>query len=218
MSELTSTITSLKTSTLSSDAVEKIEKSVFIELPVDLNPTTEKVSFSIEPTKKRTVVSANIYVTTAGAALVRTPAYVASVRRRRVKAIITQIADLAKHIDRDDFTCFVFPILDSLRKLSLSLFEHERFEGNTLVILRYVSNTLLVPDDERLKEEQPRNVITSVLELLLTADEIDPSIVKKTFRMLHQGGLNPNARVVVDFDTALQTFTSENQQCPTQNT
>src|SRR5947207_381332 len=97
----------------------------------------------IEPSVLPTLITVKSEIAATGAKALRSPAYLASVRRRWARNIAKNVADLEAQALRDDFAVATFPIVTSLRKVLTDILVDAENEGNAREILRRLRDTFL---------------------------------------------------------------------------
>lgn len=140
-------------------------------------------------------------VVTRGAKALRSPQYLATIRRRQAGKTARLIDGLAAHAESEDFAAWTHEALETLRRLIHKLTEAEEFsdpehEGNSCEILRQLRDTFLGTGWERYREPAVRDAAVSILQRLAAAEEVsaeDASSAMDTFLDLH---LNPGAGMI----------------------
>jgi hypothetical protein len=127
----------------------------------------------------------------------RSPTYLATVRRRLTKKIQGQIIDLASHASEDPgFATWTHGILEQLRIAIQKLSDAEEYavpehEGNSCEILRQVRDTLLNDGWMKYREPAVRKITAEILGRLAKADEVTSEDADWAFDQLLDAGLDP---------------------------
>ena len=144
-------------------------------------------------------------VVTRGAKALRSPQYLATIRRRQAGKIARLIAGLAAHAESEDFAAWTHEALEALRRLIHKLTEAEEFsdpehEGNSCEILRQLRDTFLNTGWERYREPAVRNAAVSILQHLAAADEVSANDAYIAMDQLLDLDLNPTVGMVCQDD------------------
>jgi hypothetical protein len=167
----------------------KVQIDVIHEIGSDLVGGTIRQERLVDPSDLPTLVSVASHVVTDTARRMNSPAYLATVRRRKCTKIKNMVASLAKKARRDDFEAFTFKVFEELRELLAQLTDVQR-EGNTREILRQIRDTCLDGGHERYRDAKARDLVASIFERLSEADEVTPEDVDQVWDELHDSGLS----------------------------
>jgi hypothetical protein len=158
------------------------------ELGADLIGDAITRRLVIEPSATRTVVHVESRVVTDTAARMNSPAYLATVRRRRCRKIGKLVAALAKKSRRDDFAAFTFKVVDEIRGLLSELTDVES-EGNTREILRQIRDTFLDGGHDRYRDSKARDLVADIFERLSQFEEVSCDDVDEVWDELNESGI-----------------------------
>lgn len=175
------------------------EVSLYHELGPELENQTAEEVVDIDQTPTRVVFKS--HVITRGAKGLRSPQYLATIRRRGARTIATLIEALGTRARSEDFPVWTHEPLDKLRGLIHTLTEAEEFshpehEGNSSEILRQLRDTFLNTGWERYRESVVRDAAVSILQHLAVADEVSADDASRALDQLLALGLNPTVGVV----------------------
>ncbi|MHC4398609.1 MAG: hypothetical protein ACYTG0_02915 [Planctomycetota bacterium] len=179
-------------STSPSPVVQEVNLNLELGLPLE-DQTAERV-VDIDQAPTRLLVKS--HVRARGAKGLRSPQYLATIRRREAGKIGGLIAELATHEGSEDFVAWTHEPLDELRRLIHRLTEAEEFsnpehEGNSCEILRQLRDTLLNTGWERYQESAVRDAAVKILQHLATADEVSADDAYDAMNQLLDLDLNP---------------------------
>lgn len=146
---------------------------------------TRVVPASLRPT----TINFKSTVLTSGALRLRSPAYMATVRRRRAQSITQQIVDLARHAEADDFSVYTFSVVDALREAILVLLDAES-EGNAREVFRVIRDTFLNGGWNLYRTAIARDAAIGILKDVTVAEDVSPELADCTFTRLADAGLN----------------------------
>ena len=124
----------------------------------------------------------------------RSAAEWATLRRGEIAALAAHVEALPAEMNDDTFASYAEPIESRLREVIQRLGDAERVEGNTLMILDQLLETLL--NDERgraYRREETRAAVVALLNRLATAEKVTPEDARNSYRALKLAGLNPAA-------------------------
>jgi hypothetical protein len=167
-----------------------IEIPLFHELGSDLSSMLAEATRVIPPSKRTVVVKVQSQVVTQGARGGQSPAYSATVRRRKCRELSKSLAGLAAHAGRDDFAVCTHPLVRQIQELLVTLASADG-EGNTREVLRQVRNTLMNGGWNKYREPVVRQTVARVLSTLAEAEEILPSQVDAFSEQLYIADLDP---------------------------
>lgn len=150
---------------------------VYHEFGLELEDRVEARAVEIDPQAPPVRVEFKSHVVFSGRRSLKSPAYLAVVRRREAAKIGRLVADLEQHADGDDFEVWTHEVLGILRRLIRKLSDAEEdveieHEGNSCEILRQLRDTLLNTGWQRYREEDIRSAAVEVLQRLASADEV----------------------------------------------
>jgi hypothetical protein len=164
--------------------------SIVHELGTDLTSEDIKKEAWIEPSTTWTRVSVDSRVEGQTARRMTSPAYLATVRRRRAKLLIGLLTSLEQHEHREDFSICTHPLVEGIRELILTLTDAKE-EGNTREVLRRLRDTFLDGGWDRYRSRESRTVALSILIPLAETEEITPDDATRAFNELFDHGLKP---------------------------
>ena len=141
------------------------------------------------------MVQATFTVATSAARAMTSPNYLGTVRRRKCGKLASQLSALSQYVDRDDFNTFVFPVADEIRQLTKELMLNEKAEGNACAVLHRLRNCFMDGGAARFKRALARDAVVNVLRRLAEEKDIEPEIVRSSFRDLLKAGLRPGLPV-----------------------
>ncbi len=158
--------------------------------------TVEKI-VSIDRTSPPTEIVFRSHVVTSAIRGLKSPAYLASIRRRRSDKIARLILDLENHANESGFAVWTQEPLDELRRLIQELSDAEEYayperEGNSCEVLRQVRDTFLNTGWERYRELAVRTGVSRVLQTLAKEDEITGGHADTVMDTLLDMDLNPS--------------------------
>lgn len=137
----------------------------------------------------------------------RSPEAWAALRRGEAAALAAHVETLPFDLLNDDtFAFYAEPVVSRLRATMNRLGDAERSEGNTLMILDQLLETLL--NDERgrvYRGEQARGTAVALLKKLAAAERVTPVDAQDSYRALKQAGLNPSAPLTLDAEEPPET-------------
>jgi hypothetical protein len=163
---------------------------VIHELGSDLKGGTIESTRLLPPSKRPVMIKVESRVVTEGLQRIQSSEYLATVRRRKSRALRDAIAGLARHAGREDFAVCTYPVLKQVNELLTTLNEASE-EGNTREILRQLRNTLMNGGWSRYRAPEVRRAAVEILNGLAEAEEVLPQRVDESFDRLHASGLNP---------------------------
>ena len=158
----------------------------------------------IDPVSPPTLVRVKSHVIAQGARALRSPQYLATIRRRESGTIAALIKGLAGHADSEDFAAWAHEPLENLRHLIHRLTEAEQFsdeehEGNSCEILRQLRDTFLNMGWERYREHEVRELALEILRRLAESDEVAADDCYSAMDQLLELGLNPAAGTLLHY-------------------
>ena len=174
-----------------------IRRELVHELGADLSDSFMEQTINVAPSYFPTVVQIKSTLRAGGARALRSPAYLASVRRRECGMIGRLIASLAAKADMgDDFIAWTHEPLDRIRRLidklsSAEEYRETEFEGNSCEILRQLRDTFLGNGWKSYRSDSVCATALSVLKHLSTEDEITSNHVYGSLEKLLNAGLSP---------------------------
>ena len=163
------------------DAVKQASISshdIYHEIGPMLQDQTVKKVIPIDRTDPPLEVHVRSHVLTRSTRALRSPAYLATIRRRGAGKIARLVAELEKYADSDDFVAWTHQPLRQLRKLIQKLSDAEEYsdsehEGNSCEILRQLRDTFLNSGWKRYRESGVRDTAVSILRHLAEANQDD---------------------------------------------
>jgi len=182
----------------------RISLDIIHELGRDLSDTYSEKSLTLPASMLPTVVTFKSTVRAANTRALRSPAYLASIRRRETAAISRMIDALPTIADSDqDFLTCVHEPYDHIQKLidTLSSAEDHRdteIEGNSCEILRQIRDTFTGSSWKAYRSRDVCAATLSVLKWLSTEDEITSEFVYRSLEELIAAGLSPATEIPVD--------------------
>jgi hypothetical protein len=179
---------------LESTAAEVHE--VFHEIGTEFTDATVEKTVLIDRTSPPTEIIFRSHVVTSAMRGFKSPAYLASIRRRRSEKIARLIVELEHNADESGFAVWTQKPLDELRRLVQELSEAEEYthpecEGNSCEILRQVRDTFLNSGWERYREPEVRFGVSRIVQTLAEDDEITGDHADNAMDTLLDMGLNP---------------------------
>ncbi len=150
---------------------------VYHEFGSTLDDRVETATFEIDRQAPPDKVVFESHVSFSGRRVLRSPAYLASVRRREAGKIGTLVEALHQHIDKDDFEIWTHQVLERLRKLIRTLSDAEEevdveHEGNSCEVFRQLRDTLLNTGWQRYRKGNVRLGVVKILQHLASAEEV----------------------------------------------
>jgi hypothetical protein len=149
---------------------------VFHELGENLEDGTQQRTVPINQITPPKSIIFRSHVITGGARSLRSPQYLATVRRREAGRIADMIAALARHAPDEHFVVWTHEVLDRTRRLIEQLSHAEEYslehEGNSCEILRQLRDTLLDNGWQRYREATVRDGAIKVLRRLAAAEDV----------------------------------------------
>lgn len=182
-----------------SDYTATQEVNLYHELGPQLENQTAEAVVDIDETPTRVVFKS--HVITRGAKALRSPHYLATIRRRGARMIAALIEALATHVQSEEFAVWTHEPLEKLRGLIYRLTEAEEFsdpehEGNSCEILRQLRDTFLNAGWERYREPAVRDAAVSILQRLAAADEVSADDAYSAMDQLLDLDLDPSVGIV----------------------
>jgi hypothetical protein len=179
-----------------------------VDLYHEIGPQPEDLTIEkdvpIDQVSPPTLVRVKSHVIAHGARALKSPQYLATIRRRESGTIATLIEGLEAHADSEDFGAWTHEPLERLRRLIHKLTEAEQFsdeehEGNSCEILRQLRDTFLNTGWERYREQQVRESGLRILRRLAESDEVSADDCYWTMDELLELGLNPAAGTLLHY-------------------
>lgn len=165
------------TSTAASEypGVQVVE--IYHEIGSHAEDFTSEQLILIDPDMSSTRVLVRSHVIATGAKAMRSPQYLATIRRREVKRIAEMIRALDKRAESDDFVIWTHEPLERVRRLIQKLTDAEQcsdveHEGNSCEILRQLRDTFLNVGWKRYREPVVRKAAVEILTRLAVAEEV----------------------------------------------
>jgi len=148
-----------------------------------------------------TTVHVKSHVIAHGARALRSPQYLATIRRREAQKTAGLIQALADHAESDEFVAWAHKPLERLRALVHRLTEAEEYEcpeheGNSCEILRQLRDTFLNSGWERYREPAVREAAVEILGRLASANEVSADDASQAMDQLLDLGLDPAVGVI----------------------
>ncbi len=175
-----------------------VKREVYHEFGTELEDRVEETTVDIDPESPPAKVEFKSHVLFSGKRALRSPAYLATVRRRGAAKIARLVTELDKHVDSDDFAVWTHEALQELRKLIQTLSDAEqdadpKHEGNSCEILRQLRDTLLNTGWQRYRENQVRRSVVDILNHLAKAnqDDVTPEHADRAMDKLLDLNLDP---------------------------
>lgn len=173
-----------------------ISREICHEFTSVLDDRVEERTVHIDPSAPPVEVKFRSRVIFPGRRTLRSPAYLATVRRREGGRICQLVTDLKQDADKDDFEVWTHEVLGSLRKLIRKLSDAEEdadieHEGNSCEILRQLRDTLLNTGWHRYREQEVRNAVVEILQHLASADEVSSDDAHRAMDNLFDLNLDP---------------------------
>lgn len=153
-----------------------VEYDIYHEFGTNFEDQTQLNVIPIDQTDPPVALLVKSHVVAGGARALRSPAYLATVRRRDAAKIARLIVDLEQHAGTDDFVAWTHEPLEKLRRLIRKLSDAEEFadpehEGNSCEILRQLRDTFLNDGWRRYEEPEVREAAIGILRRLAIADQ-----------------------------------------------
>ena len=175
-------------------------KTVFEEMYHEIGSEPENSTLSliiaIDPAFPPRQVMVKSHVVVSGAKAMRSPAYLATVRRREAALIRRLVLSLKGHRDDPDLTIWTHEPLERLRQLIQKLTEAEEFsnpehEGNACEVLRQLRDTFLDRGWENYRKPGVCDRVAQILKRLAELDEVTADFANTTMDELFEIGLSP---------------------------
>jgi len=184
--------------------------SVYHEIGVQLEDAIIEQNIPIDQASPPTAVLIKSHVLAHGAKAFRSPAHLATIRRRETGKIARLVEDLAARADSEDFVVWTHEPLQKIRGLIHKLTEAEEFsdpehEGNTCEILRQLRDTFLNRGWGRYRERAVRGAAVAILQRLAVADEVSADDAYWAMDQLLELGLNPAAGTLFGYGEEEET-------------
>lgn len=171
-------------------------RDIYHEFGSELEDRVATATVEIDPQAPPVRVEVQSHVLFSGRRVLRSPAYLASVRRREAGRISQLVASLDQHADKDDFEVWTHDVLGTLRRLIRNLSDAEEdadveHEGNSCEILRQLRDTLLNTGWQRYREQDVRKGVVEILKRLASADEVTADDAYRAMDRLLDLNLDP---------------------------
>lgn len=168
------------------------------------NYTAERL-FDIDPSSPPRILRVKSHIFTSGAKALKSPQYLATIRRRETSKISDLIAGLEAHAGSEDFAVWTHEPLEKIRRMIQKLTEAEQHsdpehEGNSCEILRQLRDTFLDNGWKRYREPSVRDLAVEVLRHMSVADEISSEDAYRAMDQFLDAGLDPSAGMVWKHD------------------
>lgn len=172
--------------------------------PQSENYTAERL-VDVDPSSSPTTVLFKSHIITSGAKALKSPQYLATIRRREATRIAGLIAGLEARVDSEDFAVWTHEPLEMIRRIIQKLTEAERHsdpehEGNSCEILRQLRDTFLDNGWKRYRERSVRDLAMGVLRHMSVADEISSEDAYRAMDQFLDAGLDPSVGMVWKHD------------------
>jgi hypothetical protein len=138
------------------------------------------------------------------------PEYLATVRRRKARALCNAVERLSQDAARDDFAVCTYPVLKQVNELLTTLADAST-EGNTREILRQLRNTLMNGGWNGYKDPAARATAVAILNHLAEAEDVLPKEADESFDRLSDVGLDPVGAKLFGGDEEDDTIDGENE-------
>lgn len=170
---------------------------VFHEVGTELTDQVVETTVPIDSSSPPVAIKVRSHLITGAARSLRSPAYLASVRRRKAKKIVHLVRALGQHATKDEFAVWTQEPLEELRRLIEELSDAEEHanpesEGNSCEILRQVRDTFLNCGWECYREHDIRTGVCQILETLTVEDEVTADDADSAMDKLLAMKLNPS--------------------------
>ncbi len=174
------------------------------ELGTSLDDRTVERTAIVSPSVWPTKVIVTSSVVGGGARALKSPGYLATIRRRESGRIAGLIGALGTHANDEDLVVWTHEPLEKLRNLIHRLSEAEEFselehEGNSCEILRQLRDTFLDRGWERYRDAKVRALAVKILQKLASADEVSGDDASQTIDLLLDLGLNPAVGTLLQY-------------------
>jgi hypothetical protein len=179
--------------------VKQVQMTLVHELGADLRGGTAEGVLWVEPSNRPTRVTVKSELVTQGVQALRSPEYMATVRRRQARSLAVAVMALEPHADREDFVTCTFPMLKQINGLLNTLRDAEQ-EGNTREILRELRSSIMNGGWNKYRSPKVRAMAVAILEHLAEAAEVSAKNAHAVFDKLHTLGLDPVGAPVFDSD------------------
>jgi hypothetical protein len=172
-----------------------IFEDVFHEIGRVPEDSTLSVTVPIDVSSPPNQVIVRSHVVATGAVM-RSPQYLATVRRRKASQIAQTILSLKAHRGDPDFTIWTHKPLEVLRQLLQTLTDAEEFvnpehEGNSCEVLRLLRDTFLDGGWEKYRDTEICDRVAQLLKRLAEADEVTGDFANDAIDELLDIGLSP---------------------------
>lgn len=178
------------------DAVE-FTSNITHELGPDLTSAPVERLLRIPPSKRSTLIRVRSTVAAGPAQRMRSPEYVATIRRRKSQAIREQLEALSRHTGRDDFYMAVHPIVERIRDAISYLLDFET-EGNSREILRQLRDSMLDGNWDKYQVPEVRAVALGMISMLADKPEITAKDAFSTVDAFANFGINGPGAILSD--------------------
>lgn len=176
------------TRSVSSVPTNKLSFNHVHELGVDNAGGTIQQTRIIPSSNRSTRIVLTSEMISTPAERMKSPEYLASIRRRTCSKIKEAVVSLAQKSDVDDFEVYTFkPFNDTIELLAR--LSGVQSEGNTREILRQIRDTFFDGGHERYRETEFRDLIAMIFQRLADAIEVTPDDADKTWDALYDHGV-----------------------------
>jgi len=177
-------------------AIVAYDVHVYHELGAQTEAQTVQETVEIDPSPLPSTVHIKSHIIASGTKALKSPQYLATIRRRHTRTIAALIRKLAAHADDQEFPVWTQEPLDRLRRLIQTLSDAEQYstpehEGNSCEILRQLRDTFLNIGWKRYREPQVRSVACRILDRLATVDEVSGEDASWSMDQLLDVNLDP---------------------------
>jgi hypothetical protein len=185
---VTDALTDVRTATPIMPGVRDLRVGITHEIgPTFIGSTTATEQRMVPPSDAPTRITffSNV-VQSSAARTMRSPAYLASVRRRHMKSLAKEIESWGRQVDRLDFAAVTLPVFERLRDLVAKTLIDIDTEGNTREILRRLRDTLLDGGSNHYRRPEVRGAAVQVLQQLGELEEVTPKHVANAVDLLRR--------------------------------
>jgi hypothetical protein len=142
----------------------------------------------IPPSTLPTVVSVKVELVGKTTGNRASPAYMATVRRRKAGYLCRMVQGVAEHAARDDLQVYTFPLLTGIKELLIALEAAEQ-EGGARELLRRLRDSLLDKGWEKYRAPETRRLVAETLQWLSETEEVETGKLNAIFQRLRTQGL-----------------------------
>ena len=172
-----------------SAAVAREDVHIIHELGIGGTGNIVTESKLIAPSDRPTLVSVRSEVTRSSRAM-SSPAYLATIRRRHMTWLSSQIAGLARTAAGSELPVHTFPIIERIRDVLTSSLADADTEGNSKEILRRIRDSFLNGGFESYRRDNVRAEVSALLADLGRRDEVTSAEVDGTYQTFRSLGLS----------------------------